>query len=63
MLWQVHSVEEVPLAYLPGGLTRVRVRAVGSLEGFSSSMLQAANTQSKTSSLAASARCGTISGS
>ncbi|CAL5220079.1 g2030 [Coccomyxa viridis] len=52
----IEAVEEVPLAYLPGGLTRVQVRAVGSLEGFSSSILHGAHTQGRASSLALSAR-------
>jgi len=30
---QVHSLEEVPMVYVPRGLTNVRIRDVGSLRG------------------------------
>ena len=43
---QIHSIEEVPLAYLPGGLTRVLVRVIGSLKGFSDVKLLSAQHQS-----------------
>ena len=50
-------MEEVPLAYLPGGLTRVQVRAVGNLKGFSSITVHAAQADSTASLLGNSARC------
>ena len=55
-------MEEVPLAYLPGGLTRVRVKAIGSLKGFSSDMLHAlhAHTQGRASLQASSKRYQTL---
>ena len=43
---QIHSIEEVPLAYLPGGLTRVLVRVIGTLKGFSDFKLLSAQHQS-----------------
>ena len=55
---QVHSVEEVPLAYLPECLTRVQVRVVGSLKGFlEAAALPAQATETARSSLADSTRC------
>jgi len=32
---EIVDVEDVPLAYLPGNATRVRVKAVGDLDGLS----------------------------
>ena len=32
---EIVDVEDVPLAYLPGNATRVRVKAVGELDGIS----------------------------
>ncbi|CAK0783618.1 hypothetical protein CVIRNUC_006817 [Coccomyxa viridis] len=43
---QIHSIEEVPLAYLPGGLTRVLIRVTGNLKGFSDVKLLSAQHQS-----------------
>ncbi len=50
------------MAYLPGRLTRVRVRAVGSLEGFSSSTLHAAHTPGRASAPEGSTRYQTLHG-
>ena len=43
---QIHSIEEVPLAYLPGCFTRVLVRVIGNLKGFSDVKLLSAQHQS-----------------
>ena len=54
---QIHSIVEVPLAYLPGGLTRVLVRVIGSLKGFSDLKLLNAQHQSSAHKQAGQDRC------
>ena len=54
---QVHSIEKIPMAYLPGGMQLVRVRVVGSLKGFSGPMHLASSSATPSTIPAQSARC------
>jgi hypothetical protein len=53
---QVHSVEKIPMAYLPGGMQLLRVTVVGSLNGFSRPIHLATNSANLSTILTQPAR-------